>query len=62
MSASVKSTARSDLERAKKDAYDPVFRRIAVPSFASLSQERQHRKERLAGGFRIFAALGFSAQ
>ena len=60
MSASVKSTARSDLERAKKDAYDPVFRRIAVPSFASLSEERQHRKERLAGGFRIFAALGFS--
>ncbi|MDX8530101.1 class II aldolase/adducin family protein [Mesorhizobium sp. VK25A] len=59
MSASVESAARSDLERAKKDAYDPVFKRIAVPSFDSLREERQHRKQRLAGAFRIFASLGF---
>ena len=60
MSVPVKSAPRSDLEQAKKDAYDPAFRRIAVPSFASLLDERQHRKLRLAGAFRIFAAFGFS--
>ncbi|RWA72773.1 class II aldolase/adducin family protein [Mesorhizobium sp.] len=60
MSVPVKSAPRSDLEQAKKDAYDPAFRRIAVPRFASLLEERQHRKGRLAGAFRIFAAFGFS--
>ena len=34
--------------------------RLAQPTFASFAEERQHRKVRLAAGFRIFAALGFS--
>jgi ribulose-5-phosphate 4-epimerase/fuculose-1-phosphate aldolase len=33
---------------------------IAPPTFASLAEERQHRKQRLAGAFRIFGKLGFS--
>ena len=37
-----------------------LFRRFKIPAFASPAEERQHRKERLAGGFRIFASLGFS--
>ena len=32
---------------------------FAPPAFATVAEERQHRKERLAGGFRIFAACGF---
>jgi ribulose-5-phosphate 4-epimerase/fuculose-1-phosphate aldolase len=30
-----------------------------MPSFDSLEDERQHRKERLAAGFRLFAKFGF---
>jgi ribulose-5-phosphate 4-epimerase/fuculose-1-phosphate aldolase len=30
-----------------------------VPSFESPADERRHRKERLAGAFRVFAKLGF---
>ena len=37
---------------------DPIFRRPRPPAFASLEDERKHRKERLAGGFRILAAFG----
>ena len=37
----------------------PAFSRFAPPAFATVAEERQHRKERLAGGFRIFAACGF---
>jgi len=29
------------------------------PSFATVEEERQHRKERLAAGFRLFAKFGF---
>lgn len=29
------------------------------PTFASLAEERQHRKERLAAGFRLFSKFGF---
>jgi len=29
------------------------------PSFASVEEERQHRKERLAAGFRLFSKCGF---
>ncbi|WP_338811542.1 class II aldolase/adducin family protein (plasmid) [Agrobacterium leguminum] len=29
------------------------------PTFATLAEERQHRKERLAAGFRLFARFGF---
>ena len=31
-----------------------------MPVFSSLEEERQHRKERLAAGFRIFGKFGFS--
>src|ERR1044071_5298215 len=54
------AAALQPLDRAKQDAYDQVFKRIAVPKFSTLAEERQHRKERLAAGFRIFAAFGFS--
>ena len=50
----------ADLARAKEDAYEATFRRFAMPTFASLREERQHRKERLAGALRIFAQFGFS--
>ena len=30
-----------------------------MPEFASLEDERQHRKQRLAAGFRLFAKFGF---
>lgn len=36
----------------------PIVR--AQPAFESAEAERRHRKERLAGGFRILSALGFS--
>src|SRR5947199_6360356 len=32
---------------------------IQLPSFSSLAEERQHRKERLAAAFRLFAKFGF---
>ncbi|HWH95429.1 MAG TPA: class II aldolase/adducin family protein [Baekduia sp.] len=35
-------------------------RAAAYPSFASVEEERQYRKEQLAAGFRIFGRLGFS--
>lgn len=50
----------ADLARAKEDAYEATFRRFAMPTFATLREERQHRKERLAGALRIFAQFGFS--
>lgn len=54
----VTSIPESDLAASKQAAYEPLFKRPL--SFESLEQERQHRKERLAAGFRIFGALGFS--
>jgi ribulose-5-phosphate 4-epimerase/fuculose-1-phosphate aldolase len=53
-------TNTNELAGAKQDAFAPIFGRFAQPRFANLAEERQHRKERLAGAFRIFAALGFS--
>ncbi|MFD1984057.1 class II aldolase/adducin family protein [Mesorhizobium newzealandense] len=50
----------SDLAVSKQAAYEPLFKRRGPSRFEDLGQERQHRKERLAAGFRIFAALGFS--
>jgi ribulose-5-phosphate 4-epimerase/fuculose-1-phosphate aldolase len=47
-------------ERSKQDAYEAVFQKFEMPTFADVGQERQHRKARLAGGFRIFSDLGFS--
>jgi len=54
------SPIANGLERAKKDAFRDSFKGFKPPSFATLAQERQHRKERLAAGFRIFAEFGFS--
>ena len=50
----------ADLAGAKKAAYEATFERLAPPTFATLFEERQHRKERLAAGFRIFSAFGLS--
>src|SRR5690242_12437246 len=50
----------TELTAIKQDAYDSIFKQFALPTFASFAEERQHRKERLAGAFRIFAALGFA--
>jgi ribulose-5-phosphate 4-epimerase/fuculose-1-phosphate aldolase len=36
-----------------------VFRIPALPKFATLGEERQHRKQRLAAAFRLFAKFGF---
>jgi ribulose-5-phosphate 4-epimerase/fuculose-1-phosphate aldolase len=44
----------------KAEAYEPIFRQFAPPAFASLAEERRHRKQRLAAAFRIFSDLGFS--
>ena len=54
------ATTSAPLEATKEAAYKGVFETFKVPGFESLAEERRHRKERLAGGFRIFAALGFS--
>jgi ribulose-5-phosphate 4-epimerase/fuculose-1-phosphate aldolase len=49
-----------ELDRIKESAFAPIFKQFAQPKFASLADERQHRKQRLAAGFRILAALGLS--
>jgi len=36
-----------------------VFKIPAIPTFATLAEERRHRKERLAASFRLFAKFGF---
>jgi ribulose-5-phosphate 4-epimerase/fuculose-1-phosphate aldolase len=36
-----------------------VFKIPAIPKFATLGEERQHRKQRLAAAFRLFAKFGF---
>lgn len=36
-----------------------VVAQLSQPVFETLEQERQHRKEKLAGAFRIFGRLGF---
>jgi ribulose-5-phosphate 4-epimerase/fuculose-1-phosphate aldolase len=36
-----------------------VFKIPAIPKFATLEEERRHRKERLAASFRLFAKFGF---
>jgi ribulose-5-phosphate 4-epimerase/fuculose-1-phosphate aldolase len=56
----IQPTAPIETDRAKEEAFGPAFSRFKIPTFETLAEERQHRKARLAGGFRIFAALGFS--
>jgi ribulose-5-phosphate 4-epimerase/fuculose-1-phosphate aldolase len=53
-------TGPSQLDRVKEDAYGPILRQFTRPVFDRLAEERQYRKERLAGGFRILARLGLS--
>src|SRR3984885_22899 len=36
------------------------LRALARPKFASVEEERQHRKQKLAGALRIFGHFGFS--
>ena len=36
-----------------------VFKFPALPKFATLAEERRHRKQRLAAAFRLFAKFGF---
>ena len=36
-----------------------VFKIPAIPKFATVEEERRHRKERLAAAFRLFAKFGF---
>ena len=48
------------IDRTKQDAYAPLFETLRSQRAASVLEERRRRKERLAGGFRIFAMLGFS--
>ena len=36
-----------------------VFKLPALPKFATLAEERQHRRQRLAAAFRLFAKFGF---
>ena len=36
-----------------------VFKIPGIPKFATVEEERQHRKERLAAAFRLFAKFGF---
>jgi ribulose-5-phosphate 4-epimerase/fuculose-1-phosphate aldolase len=46
--------------RTKQDAYAATFERLRPQKAANIVEERRRRKARLAGGFRIFTALGFS--
>jgi ribulose-5-phosphate 4-epimerase/fuculose-1-phosphate aldolase len=52
--------AEATHDGSKLDAYAPIFARLQPPKAASVAEERRRRKERLAGGLRIFAALGFA--
>ena len=36
-----------------------VFKIPSIPKFATVEEERRHRKERLAAAFRLFAKFGF---
>jgi len=54
------NTSGTELANAKHEAYDATFKRLTLPTFATVAEERQHRKERLAGAFRIFSALKFN--
>jgi len=41
------------------EAVAPLINLPSPPKFASLAEERQHRKQRLAASFRLFAHFGF---
>jgi ribulose-5-phosphate 4-epimerase/fuculose-1-phosphate aldolase len=54
-----RSPTVDDTHKVGKDAYDALFGYLALPTFATVQDERAHRKQRLAAGFRLFAAFGF---
>ena len=37
----------------------PQLEYLSMPTFANVEEERQHRKQRLAAGFRLFSKFGF---
>ena len=43
-----------------EQSYTSSLKIATPPRFASLEEERLHRKQRLAGAFRLFGAFGFS--
>lgn len=45
---------------AVEQIYTKQLKIATPPKFASLAEERLHRKQRLAGAFRLFGAFGFS--
>src|SRR5271154_4417039 len=47
-------------DRLKKNAFAPAFARLAPPEPGSIVEDRRRRKERLAAGLRILAALGLA--
>ena len=47
-------------DRKKAEAFAHSFAHLAPAKPATLAEERRRRKQRLAGGFRIFAALGLA--
>lgn len=51
---------RATADRSKQEAFAPIFDGLGPPSAVSLAEERRRRKERLAAGFRILAALGLA--
>src|SRR5947209_18335735 len=44
----------------KYDVFAPIFSRLAPIESQGPEEERRRRKERLAGGFRVLAALGLA--
>src|ERR1700684_3655554 len=48
--------ARSDTDQPGTDA----LRALARPKFASVEEERLHRKQKLRGALRLFGRFGFS--
>ena len=53
------SPKRVELPRIDHRPYDALFGHLALPTFASVQEERLHRKQRLAAGFRLFSLFGF---
>ena len=45
-------------DRVNKTA-EEIFAIPKQPKFATVEEERRHRKERLAAGFRLFSQFGF---
>jgi len=53
-------TGGQAVDSAKHDAFAPILARLMPPKAKTLAEERRRRKEALACGLRIFAALGLA--